>query len=70
MVREPECKFCNKHKCGCHASCEKYKKWLVEHEKEKAEISKKKAEIGNFIIYSKQRQRNMATRRKVRVNHY
>lgn len=52
-MREPECKFCNKHKCGCHASCEKCKKWLVEHEKEKAEISKKKAEIGNFIIYSK-----------------
>ena len=69
-MREPECKGCAERKCGCHASCEKYKEWLVEHEKEKAEISKKRAEIGNFIMYSKQRQSNMATRRKVRVNHY
>ena len=37
---ENGCQGCNERKVGCHSHCEKYKKWLEQHNRLKKEAKR------------------------------
>lgn len=46
------CKDCTERKLGCHATCEKYIKDKMEHDKLK-ELIKKEEDVDNCIMHHK-----------------
>lgn len=45
------CKNCNERQIGCHASCEKFKAWREEYDKQKAKIDKETSLCNSLISY-------------------
>ena len=41
MVGKCPCKGCTERTVGCHANCEKYKKWRTDYEAEMKEAKKR-----------------------------
>ncbi len=63
----PPCKDCKDRVVGCHAKCERYAKWRVDHAKEKDQYNKS-TEFDRYLHgtkmqniadwYAKQRRKN------------
>ena len=53
MIKVGPCKGCEERRVGCHAECEKYKKWLDEYHAEQEEIFKEKHPIYRQYVNGK-----------------
>ena len=48
-----KCNGCTKRVVGCHATCETYKKWLENYQKDKKERQKRERKSKDFFYKTK-----------------
>lgn len=63
-MSENPCRYCVERDINCRSICSKYISWKTEDEKRR----KRRENECILIAYEKRRQKNMRTRRKIKVN--